>query len=231
VRITIVTCPTHGCLRPVVVALAALSMIVVAPRLHAEGPRPHAGSDGLPAQVAAVLDEIRAKDSGQLAVSHEDGRFLRLMVASSRSRRALEIGGASGYSAIWIGLGLRDTGGRLTTIEYDETRARELAANVERAGLADIVTVVSGDAFVRVPEVSGTFDFVFVDAWKRDYRRFFELVFPRLEPGGLLLAHNVVNKRSELEDFLAAIDRTPGLWNTIVSPSGEGISLSYRRRR
>lgn len=225
------TCPAHGCLRPVVVALAALSMIVVAPRLHAEGPRPHAGSDGLPAQVAAVLDEIRAKDSGQLAVSHEDGRFLRLMVASSRSRRALEIGGASGYSAIWIGLGLRDTGGRLTTIEYDETRARELAANVERAGLADIVTVVSGDAFVRVPEVSGTFDFVFVDAWKRDYRRFFELVFPRLEPGGLLLAHNVVNKRSELEDFLAAIDRTPGLWNTIVSPSGEGISLSYRRRR
>lgn len=225
------TCPAHGCLRPVVVALAALSAIVVAPRLQAEGPRPHAGSDGLPVQVAAVLDEIRAKDSGQLAVSHEDGRFLRLMVASSRSTRALEIGGASGYSAIWIGLGLRDTGGRLTTIEYDATRARELAANVERAGLADIVTVVSGDAFVRVPEVSGTFDFVFVDAWKRDYRRFFELVFPRLEPGGLLLAHNVVNKRSELEDFLAAINRTPGLWNTIVSPSGEGISLSYRRRR
>ena len=71
------------------------------------------------ADVQKVLDEIKAKDKGLLAVSEEDGRFLRLMVASKKAQHALEIGGASGYSAIWIGMGLRDTGGRLVTIEYD----------------------------------------------------------------------------------------------------------------
>src|ERR671919_2506597 len=86
--------------------------------------------------VAKLLAEIKKKDTGQLAVSEEDGRFLRVMIASSGKKRALEIGGASGYSAIWMGMGLRETGGRLVTIEYEAARAKELSANIERAGLA-----------------------------------------------------------------------------------------------
>jgi caffeoyl-CoA O-methyltransferase len=179
--------------------------------------------------VAKVLAEIRARDTGQLAVSEEDGRFLRVLVASNRSKRALEIGGASGYSAIWIGLALRETGGRLVTIEYDAARAKELRANVQRAGLADVVEVVSGDAFAEIPKVAGTFDFVFLDAWKKDYKRFLDMVYPRLDKGGLFVAHNVVNKRSEMGDFLDAVHKNPSLWTTIVSPSGEGMSVSLKR--
>jgi predicted O-methyltransferase YrrM len=180
-------------------------------------------------EAAAVLREIRAADKEQLAVSEEDGRFLRVTIVSSGATRALEIGGASGYSAIWIGLGLRETGGRLTTIEYDAARAGALAANVRRAGLADIVTVVSGDAFKEIPRIAGEFDFVFLDAWKRDYKRFFELVFPRLRTRGAFLAHNVVNKRGEMEDFLAAIQNHPRALTTIVSPSHEGMSITVKR--
>ena len=180
------------------------------------------------ADVQKVLDEIRAKDKGLLAVSEEDGRFLRLMVASKKVQHALEIGGASGYSAIWIGMGLRDTGGRLVTIEYDPERAKELAANIKRTGLSDIVQVIAGDAFQQIPKVPGTFDFVFLDAWKKDYKRFFDMVYPRLDKGGLFLAHNVVNKRSEMGDFLDAI-RKPEMWTTIVSPSGEGMSVTLKR--
>jgi predicted O-methyltransferase YrrM len=176
-----------------------------------------------------LLAGIKANDRGQLAVSEEDGRFLRVLIASSGSRRALEIGGASGYSAIWMGMALRDTGGRLVTIEYDPVRAKELADNIRRAGLGDVVQVVAGDAFEEIPKVQGTFDFVFLDAWKRDYRRFFELVYPRLDKGGLLVAHNVVNKRDELGDFLDVVQQHPSLWTTIVSPSGEGMSVSLRR--
>ena len=181
------------------------------------------------ADVKKVLTEIKAKDTGLLAVSEEDGRFLRLMVASTRAKHALEIGGASGYSAIWIGLGLRETGGRLVTIEYDPVRAKELAENVKRAGLSDIVQVVAGDAFQQIPKVPGTFDFVFLDAWKKDYKRFFDLVYPRLDKGGVFLAHNVVNKRSEMGDFLDAIQKQPAVWTTIVSPSGEGMSVTLKR--
>ena len=77
-----------------------------------------------PPELIKLLQQIKADDHDLLAVSEEDGRFLRLMAASSGATRALEIGGASGYSAIWIGLGLRETGGRLTTIEYDPARAQ-----------------------------------------------------------------------------------------------------------
>jgi caffeoyl-CoA O-methyltransferase len=180
-------------------------------------------------EIQKILSEIKARDTGQLAVSEEDGRFLRVLVASSRAKRALEIGGASGYSAIWIGLGLRETGGTLVTMEYDPQRAKELAENVKRAGLSDIVTVVAGDAFTQLPTLSGSFDFVFLDAWKKDYKRFLDLMFPRLNKGGLFVAHNVVNKRSEMGDFLDAIWKNPALWTTIVSPSSEGMSVSLKR--
>jgi len=176
-----------------------------------------------------ILADIRAKDKGQLAVSEEDGRFLRLLVASTGRKRALEIGGASGYSAIWIAQGLRANGGKLVSIEYDPVRAKELAENIRRAGMSDVVQVVAGDAFAEIPKLTGTFDFVFLDAWKRDYKKFFELVNPRLDRGGLFTAHNVVNKRSEMGDFLDTIQRNPTLWTTIVAPSGEGISLSWKR--
>lgn len=180
--------------------------------------------------VSRILQQIKAADKDLLAVSEEDGRFLRMMVAASGAKRALEIGGANGYSAIWIGLGLRKTGGRLVTMEYDPARAKALADNIRRAGLSDIVTVVSGDAFKEIPKMSAGFDFVFVDAWKRDYKRFLDLMMPRLDAGGLFLAHNVVNKESEMRDFLAAIQNHPAFFTSIVKPSGEGMSVSVKIR-
>jgi caffeoyl-CoA O-methyltransferase len=185
---------------------------------------------GVSPAVTRLLSEIRQADKGQLAVSEEDGRFLRLLVTSSGSRRALEIGAASGYSAIWIGLGLRETGGTLTTIEYDPERAREAQANIARAGLSDIVKVVPGDAFKAIPAIAGEFDFVFLDAWKRDYQKFFDLVFPRMPERGLFVAHNVLNKKDEMGDFLRTIDSHPQLFTTIVAPSGEGVSVSLKRK-
>jgi predicted O-methyltransferase YrrM len=182
------------------------------------------------AEISKLLSQIKAVDSEQLAVSEEDGRFLRLMIVSSGAKRALEIGGANGYSAIWIGLGLRETGGRLTSIEFDPQRTRIAADNIHKAGLSDIVTMVSGDAFAAIPKIEGEFDFVFLDAWKRDYKRFLDVVMPRMRPHGLFLAHNVVNKQAEMRDFLTAIRSDPRLLTTIVKPSDEGMSISYKVR-
>jgi predicted O-methyltransferase YrrM len=128
------------------------------------------GAGALTPQIESVLRDIKAADKGQLAVSEEDGRFLRLLVATRGAKSILEIGAASGYSGIWLGLGARESGGRVVAIEYDPTRAKEAAANVKRAGLDDVVRVVHGDAFKEIPKLQGTFDFVFLDAWKPDYR-------------------------------------------------------------
>jgi predicted O-methyltransferase YrrM len=187
------------------------------------------GSAATPA-IEKLLTRIRASDKGQLAISEEDGRFLRVLVGSTGAKRVLEIGAASGYSAIWMGLGLRETGGKLVTIEYDAARAKEAAANVREAGLTDVVQVVAGDAFKEIPKLQGGFDLVFLDAWKPDYKKFFDLVFPRLSPGGLFLAHNVINKKSEMADFLDVIHTSPQVFTTVVSPGHEGISMTYKRR-
>jgi len=180
--------------------------------------------------VDTVLRNIRAADKGQLAVSEEDGRFLRVLVASRGAKSVLEIGAASGYSGIWLGLGARESGGRVVAIEYDPERAKEAASNIRSAGLADVVRVVQGDAFAEIPRVPGTFDFVFLDAWKPDYKRFFDMVFPRLAPGGVFVAHNVVNKKTEMEPFLRTILAHPALFTSIVSPSHEGMSVSYKTK-
>jgi caffeoyl-CoA O-methyltransferase len=196
------------------VVLAGLTVVAAA---HAQSP-----------DQQKLLARIKSVDSEQLAVSEEDGRFLRVMITASGARRALEIGGAYGYSAIWMGLALRQTGGRLTTIEYDAARARLAADHIRAAGLADIVTVVAGDAFAEIPKLPGGFDFVFLDAWKRDYKRFLDVMLPRLSPRGLFLAHNVVNKQTEMRDFLDAIHSDARLLTSIVTPSGEGMSVSVK---
>src|SRR5262245_46354568 len=86
-------------------------------------------------QIETILKRIKAADKGQLAVSEEDGRFLRVLVAARGARSVLEIGAASGYSGIWLGLGARESGGRVVSIEYDPTRATEAAANIRESGL------------------------------------------------------------------------------------------------
>ena len=206
-------------------AAAALALI---PFLLLDGAAQQRPSGGLIPQIESLLRGIKAADKGQLAVSEEDGRFLRLLVATRGAKSILEIGAASGYSGIWLGLGARESGGRVVAIEYDPARAKEAAANIKRAGLDDVVRVVHGDAFKEIPKLQGTFDFVFLDAWKPDYKKFFDMVYPRLTPGGVFTAHNVVNKKKDMEPFLNAVQGHPSLFTTIVSPSSEGMLVSYR---
>ena len=210
-------------MRPVTLLLVLTFLVTT----HAQQ-RPVTGS--LTPQIEGVLKSIKAVDKGQLAVSEEDGKFLRVLVATRGAKSVLEIGAASGYSGIWLGLGARETGGRVVAIEYDPARAKEALENVRKAGLNDVVRVIHADAFAEIPKLQGTFDLVFLDAWKPDYKRFFDLVYPRLSPGGVFVAHNVVNKRSEMEPFLKTVLSHPSLYTTIVSPSGEGMSVSYKTR-
>ena len=206
-------------------ALAVVAALAVG--VSGQNPQP-AGT--LTPQIESVLRGIKAADKGLLSVSEEDGRFLRVLVATRGAKSILEIGAASGYSGIWLGLGARESGGRVVAIEYDRQRAQEAVDNVRKAGVGDVVRVVHGDAFAEIPKLPGTFDLVFLDAWKPDYKKFFDLVYPRLNRGAVFVAHNVVNKKNEMAPFLRTILTHPSLYTTIVSPSGEGMSVSYKTR-
>jgi predicted O-methyltransferase YrrM len=190
----------------------------------------HPSPGALTPQIDVILKNIKAADKGQLAVSEEDGRFMRVLIGLRNAKSILEIGAASGYSGIWLGLGARESHGHVVSIEFDPQRAKEAAANIQKAGLTDVVRVVHGDAFVEIPKLQGTFDLVFLDAWKPDYKRFFDMVYPRMDAGGVFLAHNVINKSSEMKPFLDTIQNHPGLFTSIVSPGSEGMSVSYKLR-
>lgn len=210
--------------------LTATSLVLILFLAAAAGAQQRKASGALTPPVESILRSIRAADTGQLAVSEEDGRFLRVLVAARGAKSILEIGAASGYSGIWLGLGARESGGTVVSIEYDPQRAKEAARNISRAGLTDVVRVVQGDAFKEIPKLQGTFDFVFLDAWKPDYQKFFELVFPRMTPGAVFTAHNVVNKKNEMGPFLTTIQTHPKLFTSIVSPGSEGMSVSVKLR-
>jgi predicted O-methyltransferase YrrM len=207
--------------------LAALAIALFAVATTAQQ---HPSPGVLTPRIDAILKSIRAADKGQLAVSEEDGRFMRVLIGLRNAKSILEIGAASGYSGIWLGLGARESHGHVVSIEFDPQRAKEAAANIQKAGLTDVVRVVHGDAFVEIPKLQGTFDLVFLDAWKPDYKRFFDMVYPRMDAGGVFLAHNVINKSSEMKPFLDTIQNHQGLFTSIVSPGSEGMSVSYKLR-
>lgn len=144
----------------------------------------------------AVLAALNAATYADIAMprmlsGHLQGRVLAMLSKLLQPRRILEIGTYTGYSAICFAEGLAP-GGRLTTIEYNAALAPMIRAFFERAGIADRAELIIGDATVEAAKVEGPLDLVFLDADKENYIRYFELVLPKLRPGGIIIADNVL---------------------------------------
>jgi len=159
-----------------------------------------------------------------------DGRFLYDFILKNKYKRGLEIGTFTGYSALWMGLAFQKTGGGLVTIEIDSSSGQQAQKNIQKAGLGGVVDARIADAFKEIPIIEGTFDFVFIDAWKPDYVKFFRLLRDRIKPGGAIIAHNVTNYARDMEDFLEVIKSDPGLETTFNELSEEGMSISIVRK-
>lgn len=182
-------------------------------------------------EILTFLDTlfIQGQENEMFNMPAGDGQFLRFLVTTNRCRRALEIGTSNGLSAIWIGLGLRDTGGKLITLEIDHEKAEEAKRNIRKVGMADIIEVIEGDAFKMIPKLEGSFDFVHLDAWKEDYKKFFDIFYPKVETGGIMAAHNAILMSNYMQDFLDAIHEDPELLSLVVQTSNDGFAVSYKR--
>jgi len=180
------------------------------------------------ARAQARLAWMRAHQTGMWNVAPSEGAFLRGEVLKVKAKRALEVGTSNGYSGIWIALGLAKTGGHLTTLEIDEGRAKLAQENLREAGVESRVTLERGDALELIPKLEGPFDFVFIDAAKSDYVRYLRMVLPLVPPGGVIVAHNVTDLRSMLEDFIQAASTNPQLRTTFVNAGPGGFSVSVK---
>jgi predicted O-methyltransferase YrrM len=139
----------------------------------------------------AALHASHAAGLPPISVTPAQGKFLHLLATIQGARRILEIGTLGGYSTIWLARAL-PPGGELTTLELSETHASVARKNLLRAGVTDLVEIRVGKALETLPQLSGPFDFIFIDADKTAYADYFRWAFKLSRPGTLIVADNVV---------------------------------------
>lgn len=162
-----------------------------------------------------------------------DAMMLRILVESRGARRGVEIGAASGFGAINMGIGFERTGGRLYSLEIDPARAREAAENVRKVGLEKTVTVLEGDALKLIPALEGEIDFVFIDAAKNQYFQYLKLLEPKLKRGAVVVADNVIKSERAMAEYLKYVKTSPDYETVIIRASeekGDGMAISYKLR-
>jgi predicted O-methyltransferase YrrM len=190
------------------------------------------------AEIYAFLAELYA--SGQrhdtaeqqhgkkmLNLEPDTARFLNILVRSSRRKHVLEIGTSNGYSAIWLALALKATGGRLVSIDREASKQSLADANLRHVGLRGIVDLVCGDATEVVAGLSGPFDCVFFDADRYSAPEQLSLLLPKLAADVFLFADNVLSHPDEIAGYLKALATLPR-FDRIVLPVGKGLSVAYR---
>ena len=180
------------------------------------------------AKILKAIDDIVRQQGRRMNVPPADGRLLRTLVESLDAKRVVEIGTSNGISAIWMAIALRKTGGHLITHEIDPDTAAVARENFGTAGVAELITVVEGNAHETVTKLEGPIDLVFIDADKEGYLDYFEKLLPLVRPGGMLCAHNM-NVRQADPAFVKAITSNPDV-ETLFYMQGGGMSISMKKR-
>ncbi|WP_375481802.1 O-methyltransferase [uncultured Mycobacterium sp.] len=201
--------------------------------------------------VEGVLNEIEetARTEGIPIVGRLEGSILQIltMLHGRRAMRILDIGTAIGYSAIWLAAALAP-GGTVTTIELDPERAQRARRYIERAGFADRVDVLEGDAFDVIPTL-GTYDLIFQDVMKHVYfgsdpglaLSLLRLTVEHLAPAGVLMidnalcgngiiepgAHSASNQLAGVQALNHALSRDPA-FRSVILPVRDGLWLAQR---
>lgn len=152
----------------------------------------------------------------------ETGRVLAFLAASAPTEGAwLEIGTSAGYSALWISLAARLHSKTLVTFELLPTKAALAKETFKAAKLGGMVELKNGDARGHISDYA-EIAFCFLDAEKEMYAEIYELVCPKLVPGGLLIADNVISHRQYLTKFLSLVEENPDI-DHIILPVGKGL--------
>ena len=162
-------------------------------------------------------------------VPMSDGQILYDLIIEGNYKSALEIGTSTGLSGIYIAWALSKTGGKLITIEIDESRHKTALQNFEKAGLSDYIDARLADAHSLVKKLEGPFDFVFSDADKNWYINYFKDVDPKLKVGGCFTAHNISERsrsgyQAEYLEYVRSLDN----YESTLQP-GSSILISYKR--
>jgi len=166
-----------------------------------------------------------------LSVGREAGILLYLLATGAGSKRILELGTSYGYSTVWLAAAARATGGKVVSLELKEFKIEYARQALTRAGLSTRVEFHAGDCLETLKGLSGPFDFVLLDVWKDLYLPCLELVHPKLAPGAIIAADNMLlpqSARPHADAYRAQV-RKLGDMDSVLLDVGNGIEISRKR--
>ena len=176
-------------------------------------------------------DAGRRRDEMLLPVGHATGLLLNLLIQEGDARRILEVGSSYGYSTQWLAAGAREVKGKVTSLELQAPKVEYARARLARAALADYVEFRIADALDSLRTLTGPFDFVLVDLWKDLYVPVFELLYPKLAPGAIIVADNMLqpeSARPHANAYRERVRAAPGMSSVLLSV-GNGLEVSRYR--
>jgi len=188
----------------------------------------------VPTRDAALLAlEEEARQQEIPIIGPVVGELLYVLALASQARQILELGTATGYSAIYLARACEVSEGRVVTLERDESMARRAQANFQEAGVEHRIETIVGDAIQEMAKMSGPFDFIFMDIDKENYFHALPYCQKLLRSGGLLVADNVGFQGAD--SFNQAVADHPE-WRTVHllcllplhSPEQDGLCLALR---
>ena len=175
-------------------------------------------------------------------VEPETAQLIRVLLKSKKPKSILEVGAAIGYSALIMAEITEDTT-NITTIERNESMIIEAKKNIENSPYAHRIKLIEGDAEEILPNLKDTYDFIFIDAAKGQYKEFFDHCSKYLVSGGIILSDNVLFKGmvasdqlvvrrkktivKRLREYLKYINELDG-YTSCILPVGDGVAITYK---
>jgi predicted O-methyltransferase YrrM len=176
---------------------------------------------------------INRRDEFLLLVGRSTGVFLNTLIRDSGATRILEVGASYGYSTIWLADAARATGGRVTSLERHAEKVAYGREQLTRVGLLDQVEHVVGDARETIAALPGPWDLVLIDLWKDLYVPVFDLLYPKLAEGAVIVADNMLHPPAAgpaAREYREHVHRKDDL-DTVLLPLGQGLAISRYRAR
>ena len=182
-----------------------------------------------------ILSNLEKTKNSFWNLDRECANFLNTLIKIKNAKNVLEIGTSNGYSGIWILKALKETKGKLTTVEYWEKRQSVARANflkcvpeVYAESKIGAAVIVLEDMLDEIKQnKTQKFDFVFIDANKKEYIEYFELIDKMINKGSVILADNILTHYKKVEDYVNALFDNPSYQSQIL-PFGAGMMLSYK---
>jgi len=171
-----------------------------------------------------------------LAITKETGELLNMILRLKNAKNMLEVGMSTGYSTIWCAEAISEQSGKIITIEKNPSKIKRAKENFQKAGVTDTITIKEGLAMQVLTELSlhqrykDFFDFVLIDADKENVIEYFDLIFPMVSVGGVIVTDNMLYPekfREDMKKFSDYLKKNPKL-RTITSPIGNGEEITIK---